>query len=61
MDMGTNDQTPKHTAPGVKVQNGATYTLIKRSRPSPGQNDTYWLGDNGQEIELTEEEAANLL
>lgn len=46
--------------PRVKVLNGATYTLTQRSRPSPGQRSHYWLGDNGQEIELTDEEAAEL-
>jgi hypothetical protein len=44
----------------VKVQDGATYTVVKRSSPAAGQRSHYWLGDNGQEIELTHEEAARL-
>lgn len=45
----------------VKIQDGATYTIAKRSHPDAGQRTYYWLGDNGQELELTEEEAADLL
>ena len=45
----------------VKIQDGATYTVVKRSHPAPEQGAYYWLGDNGQELELTAEEAAELL
>jgi hypothetical protein len=61
MDMGTNEQAHKEAARRVKVQDGATYTVIKRQRPGPDQDAYYWLGDNGQEIELTEKEIADLL
>ncbi|MHA7220356.1 hypothetical protein ACX80L_15895 [Arthrobacter sp. MDT1-48-3] len=44
----------------VKVQDGATFTVVKRSSPAAGQSSHYWLGDNGQEIDLTQEEAARL-
>ncbi|MBE1513722.1 hypothetical protein [Nesterenkonia halotolerans] len=60
MDMETNGQAYNGRAPSVKVQNGATYTVTKRPRPRPGQGSFYWLGDNGQEIELTEQETAEL-
>jgi hypothetical protein len=42
----------------VKILDGATYTLTERTSPAPGQRTHYWLGDNGREIELTEEEDA---
>lgn len=45
----------------VKIQDGATYTIVKRSHPDTGQRTYHWLGDNGQELELTDEEAADLL
>lgn len=45
----------------VKIQDGATYTIIERSPPAAGQRAYCWLGDNGQELELTDEEAAELL
>lgn len=45
----------------IKIQDGSTYTLIKRSNVAGGQQAYRWVGDNGQEIELTEEEAAELL
>lgn len=45
----------------VRVQDGATYSVVKRLQPSAGQRSHYWLGDNGQEIELTEKEIAELL
>lgn len=44
----------------VKVIDGATYSVVKRKHPAEGQRDYYWLGDNGQEIEMTEGEAAEL-
>jgi hypothetical protein len=44
------------TAP-VKVVDGATYTIVKRSDPVSGQRAHYWLGDNGMELELTDGEA----
>ncbi|WP_158270283.1 hypothetical protein [Mycetocola zhujimingii] len=44
----------------VKILDGATYTIIRRASV-PGQRDYVWVGDNGQEIELTEEEAADFL
>lgn len=43
----------------VKILDGATYSIIKRA-PKSGQWDYVWVGDNGREIELTEEEAAQL-
>jgi hypothetical protein len=55
---GSND-IPDHGA-FVKVQDGATYTVVKRSSPGAGQRSRYWLGDNGKEIELTHDEAARL-
>ncbi|MGO4192236.1 hypothetical protein AB4Y67_11265 [Arthrobacter sp. YAF17] len=42
----------------VKIQDGATYTVVKRAHPAAGQRTYYRLGDNGQELELTDEEAA---
>lgn len=45
----------------VRVQDGATYTVVKRSQPSDGQRSHYWQGDNGRKIELTEKEIAELL
>ncbi|GAA3406081.1 hypothetical protein [Pseudarthrobacter polychromogenes] len=45
----------------IKIQDGSTYTLIKRTNVTAGQQAYRWVGDNGQEIELTEEEAAELL
>lgn len=45
----------------IKIQDGSTYTLIKRANVAAGQNAYRWVGDNGQEIELTDEEAAELL
>ncbi|MEL5990629.1 hypothetical protein ACOKGD_04865 [Microbacterium phosphatis] len=44
----------------IKIENGASYTLIARSDPATGQQDHRWVGDNGHEIELTEDEAAEL-
>jgi hypothetical protein len=44
----------------AKILNGATYTVIKPAS-APDQRDYVWVGDNGQEIELTEEEAAKFL
>jgi hypothetical protein len=45
----------------IKIQDGSTYTLIKRANVAAGQKAYRWVGDNGKEIELTEEEAAELL
>ncbi|MEV8336937.1 hypothetical protein [Leucobacter sp. NPDC077196] len=45
----------------VKTLDGATYTLSARTHPSSHQRSHYWLGDNGQELELTDAEAAELL
>jgi hypothetical protein len=61
MDMGTNEQAHNEATRRVKVQNGATYTVIKRRSPGPDQHAYYWLGDNGQESEFTEKEIADLL
>lgn len=44
----------------VKIISGSTYSIIKRA-PALGRRDYVWVGDNGQEIELTDEEAAELL
>lgn len=44
----------------VKILDGATYSIIKRT-PEPGKRDFVWVGDNGSEIELTDDEAAELL
>jgi hypothetical protein len=44
----------------VKILEGATYSIIRRPA-APGQRDYVWVGDNGQELELTDEEAAELL
>jgi hypothetical protein len=44
----------------VKILDGATYTIMKRASAS-GPRDYVWVGDNGQEIELTNEEAGALL
>ncbi|WDF33719.1 hypothetical protein PTW37_01965 [Arthrobacter agilis] len=57
--LESND-IPSHGA-DVKVLDGATYTLVKRSSPAAGQGSHYWLGDNGQEIDLTHDEASRLL
>lgn len=45
-------------SPAMKVHDGATFTLAERSRPGDGQGSYYWLGDNGQELGVTDEEAA---
>jgi uncharacterized protein YbjT (DUF2867 family) len=45
----------------VKIRDGATYMIAKRSHPDAAQRTYYWLGDNGQELELTDEDAADLL
>ncbi|MGC5077884.1 hypothetical protein [Agrococcus sp. DT81.2] len=45
----------------VKIEDGATYTIIERPRPAEGQPTHRWVGDNGHEIELTDDEAARLL
>lgn len=55
---GSNDIPDRGT--DVKVHDGATYTVVKRSSPASGQRSHYWLGDNGQEIELTHDEAARI-
>ena len=59
----TYDEFQKKSAASsrVKVVEGATFSLTKRSHPTPDQRSHYWLGDNGQEIELTDDEAAELL
>lgn len=44
----------------AKIQSGATYTVVKRKHPAAEQRAYYWLGDNGQELELTDEEAKEL-
>lgn len=51
-----NDQSGLH----IKILNGATYSIIQRPNPQPGQRNYYWLGDNGTEIELKDEEARRL-
>lgn len=43
------------TPPLIKVQDGVTYTIVER-RPISDQFKYYWLGDNGEELELTWEE-----
>jgi len=40
----------------VKVADGATYTIVRRKNPQPGRPAYYWLGDDGAELELTDEE-----
>ena len=45
----------------VKIFDGATYSIVKRPRPAPGQSEYYWLGDNGRELDLTDDEARELL
>lgn len=59
----TYDEFQKKSAAStrVKIVGGATYALTKRSNPASNQRSHYWLGDNGQELELTDEEAAELL
>ncbi len=60
--MFVDENRKKRTAAGpVKTIDGSTFTLIARKHPEPGQRSHYWLGDNGQEIELTDTEAAELL
>ncbi len=44
----------------VKIINGATYTLIARRKPAPGQNVLRWVGDDGAEVELTDAESREL-
>lgn len=44
----------------AKIQNGATYTVVSRSNPAVGQRTYYWLGDHGKELELTDDEVADL-
>lgn len=59
----TYDELRKKSATSsrIKIVGGATYSLTKRAHPRPDQRSHYWLGDNGQEIELTDEEASELL
>lgn len=45
----------------VKIEDGATYTIIARAHPAEGQPTHRWVGDNGRELELTDDEAARLL
>lgn len=42
----------------IKVVDGGTYSLTQRPHPAPGQHTHYRLGDNGRELKLTEDEAA---
>lgn len=44
----------------VKIEDGATYTLIARPRPADGEAPIRWVGDDGRELELTDDEAAAL-
>lgn len=44
----------------VKILDGGTYTIIERAS-APGRRDYAWVGDNGQEIGLTDEVVAELL
>lgn len=44
----------------VKIVDGATYTIVQRAAVRPGQRMHYWLGDDGTELELTDEEASQL-
>ena len=53
-------QKKARAAQRVKVLDGATYTLVMRTDPHPGQRHHFWLGDNGHELELTDAEAAEL-
>lgn len=50
-------QKRKHRDAQVKVVDGATYAIVKRTNPLEGQRAHCWLGDNGLELELTDEEA----
>jgi hypothetical protein len=43
----------------VKILDGATNTVIEWL-PTPVQREHSWLGDNGRELELTEEPAEHL-
>lgn len=45
----------------VKLEDGATSTIIERVRPAEGQPTHRWVRDNGRELELTDDEAARLL
>ncbi len=61
-DYATSSQSndiPGHGT-DVKIQDGATYTVVKRSNPTVGRDSHYWLGDNGQEIALTQGETSAL-
>jgi hypothetical protein len=44
----------------VKILDGASYTIVERAF-APGQRAFVWVGYNGRKIELTDEEAAELL
>lgn len=62
LGMAYDEMQKRKSAPAarVKVVDGATYALTERARPASDQPSLYWLGDNGQELELTDEEAAEL-
>lgn len=53
-------QKKKRRISRVKVEDGASYTILRRTDPVPGRRHHCWVGDNGAEIELTDEEAASL-
>lgn len=50
-------QKKKRSQADVRIIDGATYTLLRRTNPQPGQRHHCWVGDNGVELELTDEEA----
>lgn len=43
-----------------RILDGVSYTILRRPHPIPGQRHHCWVGDNGAEIELTEQEASTL-
>lgn len=53
-------QKRKRRLSEVKVVDGASYTILRRPNPAPGLRHHCWVGDNGSEIELTDEEAASM-
>lgn len=55
--LAYDDKLKKQRQPEVTIVDGASYTLLRHVNPALGQRHHCWVGDNGAEIELTDEEA----
>lgn len=58
MSYDEQQKNKKKRHADVKIIDGAGYTLLRRTDPQPGQRHHCWVGDNGSELELTDEEAS---